>query len=763
MRWLPWRRKPAHAESDERSGGVAVADRPARSTTPSRPAVEPRGAALAFARDALALSGAQVRVEDPDLLAVALPDGTRARYTGSLARARGEAEATLLVQGGAALDTLLDEVAQRGGCVAFTLPQSSAPLALASTAVAEPPAGCGHCVSGADAENVALCATCPLRAGRLALAGVRHVEGVREVGRSEAVAVELTYRVVYRDRDGRRDELHRLAYDVAAGEPVAAVAPDALANCAPCPLPADVGLASIAQRTQDDLMRMLDAGASLLALRAEAEYQRQLHDLALTHARLLRESPETRADLEASHTAERARLADLFAVSAEAELAGVAYVSTSLAEVAVRHAGGELGLKVDLGRGEVLPPRCAVCATPSRAGTLCAHGHLVCPVCAAERDAAACPACEAGAGLAAGQLATRRGPRAAAGRAGDDFTAERLADLSEPVWQAFVSWYLADAGYEPEPPHVWHGLSLWRLGKDTGEGSKVGADTADSAGSGFAIAVRTTDGRRLGAADVRATLDACRDRPCQVDIVVSSAVAGDDALREVAAAGVRVVDRDALAAFLARAATAHATALAEAERDVQACADAAHETQVALLGALAALEKEIAGCANTRRATGRGPLTTATNTATAALHEAERALLAWDTLIADWLASFDERPAADGSLRITRTPDELRMLAERTGHLRAALGRPLAALAATPGVGESGYTAWRKALLEQLTAACETLSWRASAVNLEHWRDAASAHDAAALAHAEAAAQRAKHTAGRTAKARDVLAGRIGL
>lgn len=769
MRWLPWRRKQAHAESAEsaeKSGGVAVAERPSRGTAPSPLFIEPRGPALVFARDALALSGAQVRVEDSDLLAVTLPDGTHTRYTGSLARARGEADATLLIQGGAALGTLLDEVAHHGARAAFALPARGDPLALAVAAISEPPVDCGRCASGAGAGNVDLCAECPLRVGRLALAGVGRVTGAREVERRDGrspnapTSVELTYLVTYRDRDGRRDEAHRLAYDTATMEPIAPVALNALGACVPLTMPNDVDIAPIVQRARSNLACTLEAGASLLALRADAEYQRRLHDLGLTHARLLRESPEARAELEASHAAERARLADLFAVSVEAELVAAAYITTTLAEIAVRSARGEgeLVLTVDLGRAVVLPPRCALCAAPSRAGTLCAHGHLVCPACAAGADrVATCPVC---AGLVRGDAPARRerhGMRSDATHTPEVLTADQLADLSEPLWRAFVAWYLHAEGFAVEPTDTQGGLPLWRLRLSAGDGAE------GVAASGCAVAVRPLPGRRLGAADVRAALDVCRDAPRHVMLLATPAGADAGALAEAAAAGMRVVDRDALAVFLARAAMAHASALAEAERDAQACADAAHETQVALLGALAALEKEIAGCANTRRATGRGPLTAATNTVTAALHEAERALLAWDTLIADWLASFDERAAPDGSLRIMRSPAELRALAERAGHLRAALGRPLAALSGTPGVGESGYAAWRNALLEQLTAACEMLSWRASMVNLEHWRDATSARDAAALAHAEAAAQRAKHTAARTAKARDVLAGRIGL
>ncbi len=755
MRWLPWRRKQARAEAADRSGGVAIAERPSRGMGAPAMIVEPRGATLALARDALALSGAQVRVEEPDLLAATLPDGARARYTGSLARARGEADVTLLVQGGAALGALLDEVALRGSHVAFALPAEGDPLALASGALSEPPADCGRCATGPNAETEALCTACPLRAGRLALRGAGRVMGARELRRREALAVELTYRVTYRDRNGRRDELHRLAYDAATAEPVAPVALDALAACAPIAMPSSLDAAPIGERARTDLARTMESGAALLALRADAEYQRRLHDLGLTHVRLVRETPEARADLEAGHDAERARLADLFAVGVEAELAGVAYISTTLAEVAVRHAGGELALAVDLGRRLVLPPRCAACGRGVHAGMLCVQGHIACAVCA--NGASTCPVCAGAPANNAEAHRRQRAPRRATPAGATTLTPEQLADLSEPLWQSFVGWYLADAGYAVEAPDVVRGLPCWRL-RSAADNGQAGAV------AGRAVALRLAPGRRLGAADVRTALDVGRESTSEpLMVMITPAVADSSAIEAAAAADVRLVACDALAAFLERMAAAHTTALAEAKHQAEARAQAAIETQHAILGALTAAEKEIASCINSRRVTGRGPLAATTNSATAALREAERALVAWETLVADWLASFDERPAPDGSLRIRATTDEFHALAERAEHLRSAFGRPIAALAATPGAGESGYSAWRKAVLERLTAACEALCWQASVVNAERWRDAHAAHDANAVAHAEAAAQAVKHSASRAAKAHDQLAARIGL
>ncbi|MFI5272766.1 MAG: hypothetical protein ACHQ4H_07000, partial [Ktedonobacterales bacterium] len=109
MRWLPWRRKSAR-DGASNAGRVAVATR-AATDIPAAPVVtvELRGAALQFARDALLLAGARVRVEDADVIAATLPDGTRRRYTDALARARGEQDAILLVPGGAALAALLED------------------------------------------------------------------------------------------------------------------------------------------------------------------------------------------------------------------------------------------------------------------------------------------------------------------------------------------------------------------------------------------------------------------------------------------------------------------------------------------------------------------------------------------------------------------------------------------------------------------------------------------------------------------------------
>jgi hypothetical protein len=760
MRWLPWRRKqerepaPHDARSgDGRAGTVGVADRLSRDAVP-------RGAALTFARDALILSGAQVLVEDPDLLAATLPDGSRVRYTGSLARARSEADATLLVQGGAALGALLDEVARRGTRVGFALPVRADSAASFATALAVPPNECGRCARGDAAAS--LCAACPLRAGRLVLDGMGRVTGMQELRRYDAHAVEFTYVATYRDRDGRYDETHRLAYDCATGASVPPVALEVLPHCPPSPAPDERDIAALAQRAQSDLARTLTAGASLLALRGEAGYQGRLHDLALTHERLLREAPEARAEWEASYTAERARLADLFAVSVEAELASVAHVATTCADVVVGHTTGELALTVDLGRGLVLPPQCVNCGGSMQAGRVCARGHSFHATCAGED--AACPLCASANSAPRGDSThqSNRGSAAKPAGAVHSLSVADLATLSEPLWRIFVAWYLATNGYMAEELDSMSGIPVWRLSapdpQDMGEESATPGQ-----GAGYAVALRLPHGRQAGAADIRAVLATVPGEDTATTLVLITPRADATAVAEAATVGARLVTQDELARFLAGREAAHASALAAAQREAEERADAACAVRRALLDVLAEVEKRLAACANTRRAAGRGPLAAAANTITAAVREWDRALLAWETLIADWTECFDERPAPDASLRILRTPDELRTLNQRGEHLHAALVRVLDALATTPGVGESGYTAWRRALLEQLTAACEALRWRVCAVDPEHWRDAARARDGEALARAEEAAQTAKHAAVRVAKAHDTLAARMGL
>src|SRR5690349_13487992 len=105
MKWPFWRRKTRMMET---SAGATAATATAllprrRAGEDDVAASEPLAPLLAFARDYLVASGAQVRLDAADLLAAVTPDGAHLHYTTSLARAVDAHDAELLVEGGAAL------------------------------------------------------------------------------------------------------------------------------------------------------------------------------------------------------------------------------------------------------------------------------------------------------------------------------------------------------------------------------------------------------------------------------------------------------------------------------------------------------------------------------------------------------------------------------------------------------------------------------------------------------------------------------------
>ncbi|MFI5274792.1 MAG: hypothetical protein ACHQ4H_17310, partial [Ktedonobacterales bacterium] len=525
---------------------------------------------------------------------------------------------------------------------------------------------------------------------------------------------------------------------------------DTLSECAAQPVPrlAATALTAVRERASADLMRALDAGGAFVALRSDAEFQRRLHELGDTHERLLRETPEARTELSAALAAERQRVADIFAVGVEAELQSVSYVTTTLVDCVARLASGnQLGVTVDLGRGMVLPPDCAVCGGRVSAGALCPRGHVTCAACLVTVEAGRCPSCDAAEPQRLRQPhQPRRRPGAKPSAA---LSAEQLDQLSPESWRAFVAWYLAADGHATADAGTVDGLPCWRLGHN-------GA-------AGLAVALRLDGGHWLDPTDLRVAGRMSPAGSASPVTLITTANASAAAKEAAALSGLRLIDRSALAVFVERAAEASARACATAGRDAEARAAAAVEARATLLAALHDVEAALAGAVNARRATRRGAVVAAATTISAAVREVERALLAWETLIADWHAVFDERAARDGSLAITASPEALKLLRGRAGHLRDALLPPLRALAATPSAGEAGYGAWRKAVLEQFTLSFESLRWRVLEVDPSRWHDPAAARDIQALAQAESAATAARYAAARAAKAYGQLAERAGL
>lgn len=409
MRWFWQRRKkeePTAPAADEREqrGGVATAPRPSGVSGRLSAVAEPRDELLRFTRDLLNAQGARVRAEEDDLIVATLPDGSVARYTTTLARARAEEETTLLAQGAAALEALFDEAAQHARLVALRLPASAAdPATLALSRLAPLTDLCGRCAGKGGEPWLAgapSCDACPLRAGQLALTWAQPPTSARALRQSDAQSIELVYRLIGRDRRGRRDEWLRLAFDTTSGRALPPIPLDLLGAAQPADTAATASAASVAEasaRAQERLRPALDALSVTLRQRVADEYQRRVEEVTATHERLKRERPEDGVSVAAALERELASLAEVYGVEVEARLESVVYVTSPIAQVAVETAQG-VGptVTVDVGRGVVSAPICSVCADDVRAGHVCAHGHTVCAThlaicghCGAPR----CPVC----------------------------------------------------------------------------------------------------------------------------------------------------------------------------------------------------------------------------------------------------------------------------------------------------------------------------------------------------------------------------------
>ncbi|HEX8036623.1 MAG TPA: hypothetical protein VF510_22385 [Ktedonobacterales bacterium] len=751
MRLFFWRRKPEkQAEKDEAlaeamrttaaSASVATVARSEVPTKPlAMPPVELRDALLRFARDYLLARGARVRAEEADLISAVLTDGTTVRYTTTLARARADEQTDLLVQGGSALAALVDDSSERARITSLRLATAGNPLEIARSAVVEPAEGCNCCVESYDGELPALCRLCPLREGRLVLRGMGRLIGASEVRHADIRAVELAYHVVSSDRHGRRDEWMRAAFDCGDGRAVEPLPLETVALALAADLPVEEA-ASLFAAAHDAATKMvelsLDASGAFLRLRSEGEFQRRLDDIRTTFERVQREGTSDPIAAETAFTREVERLHDIYAVSVEAQLESVAFIVSPAALVSLKFSSGtEMPLWVDLGRAHVVAPVCTSCGAPLRAGTLCKRGHLTCPACSS-RHAGGCPVCDGVARALDGDGGSGASLDNSVAHS-DALSVRHLEVMTSDIWQAFVTWLLEQEGYSVERVglgalgSIWHG---------------TGPD-----GSFVATAFRPEGKWGLGGEEVQRAA-ALRTEGARV-VLMTTAPTAEDARDMAARLDIRLIDAEQLSELLEKLGSAHTREREEASLDREQRVSDAITAREQMLMAVRSLEAALAAAVNSRRTSGRTAVVSAVAAIVKARQRAQQAILAWDTLVDDWQAAFGEREARDGSLPIVATVDQLSEYGQRAEHLADVLRPALVDIAATPGMGELGYGAWRKAILEELTAHCEALRWRLSALDPTNALSFAAAHDAEALAQAEAALTAATHASARVEKA----------
>jgi hypothetical protein len=404
MKWFWQRRKKETSvvEQAPKLERARTATAPLGSrATPLPVTAEPRSELLAFARDLLSVQGLRVRVEEDDLVTATSADGSIARYTASVARARGEEETTLLTQGAPTLTALFDDAAQRARVSAVTLARLADIEGLTLRALQEPGGACGRCANGTAQDGPAhtpTCEACPLRQGELALHWESQPQSPRVTDWTQAASIELTYRVSGRDRRGRREEWIRLAFDAQSG---ARLTPLTLAQLGSATAggaargEVDVKNASVS--ASEALQPGMAALSAFLAQRVGAEYQQRVADITVTHERLKREQPDSIAMVNATLERELASLADVYSVDVEAALDAICFIRSPLARLVVPTVdGGQLAVNVDAGRGVVAEPVCVACGKTQAAGRVCAQGHFTCAECTeacVHCDALRCPVC----------------------------------------------------------------------------------------------------------------------------------------------------------------------------------------------------------------------------------------------------------------------------------------------------------------------------------------------------------------------------------
>ena len=345
---------------------------------------------------------------------------------------------------------------------------------------------------------------------------------------------------------------------------------------------------------------------------------------------------------------------------------------------------------------------------------------------------------------------------------GDTLTIATLDALTPDAWADFVAWLLEQEGarIEPRPFSRHTGLLAWRAEAATGQERRR---LVICAWRPEAMQEPPTDWPLLED-DLRRMAALAAGEPDAQLVIVTTAEVTVGALLAARRIGgaVRFVDRPALIGTLAGLTTAYQREQERSQDEMRARAKAATAARKKLLSALTALDEASRIAANTQKATGRAAVRKAAAQVEQARRLAAQALIAWETLLAEWSAAFGERPARDGSLALNAEAAVYGELAERADHLKKPLLDALRTLAKTPGDGDLGYAPWRLAIGEEQTARCLALRWRAQLIDPTHWQDYAEAVNDLALQEATRAENSATHAAARAERARVQLVERIG-
>jgi hypothetical protein len=339
--------------------------------------------------------------------------------------------------------------------------------------------------------------------------------------------------------------------------------------------------------------------------------------------------------------------------------------------------------------------------------------------------------------------------KAALGDALGILTAVGLDTMTFGSWAECMRWLAERAGYvvEETPLLTRDTLLAWRGRRGGATGEKV-----------IICARRLEEGAPLLAEDMwrLATIAVSESGARLVALTTAEATVGAQLVaRDIRA---ELIDRGELDLSLAKLATAFTREREQSRRDAKAQAKAASAARKKLIAALTTAGTQAKATLSAQRATGRAAVRKAVEQVRDAHRTAVQALMAWETLAGEWLATFGERPARDGSLPMLAEPHVWTELGARADHLKKPLLDALRAMNKSPGDGDLDYGAWRQALGEELAARCAALLWRVSMVEPTQAQDYASAVNDLALREASRADNAATHAAARAARAQSQMA-----
>jgi hypothetical protein len=348
-----------------------------------------------------------------------------------------------------------------------------------------------------------------------------------------------------------------------------------------------------------------------------------------------------------------------------------------------------------------------------------------------------------------------RKPRAKASpsEAPENLTAAGLDAMRPSEWAEAMRWLAEQAGYTVEETALLarEALLAWN--------GRLGA-TSERV---VICAQRLTEGAPLLAEDMwrLAALGGGAVDTRLVALTTGEATVGARLIaREIHA---ELFDRAELDLLLAKLATAFTRGREQLKKDTKAQAKAATAARKKLVATLTAAETLAKTPPATQRAVGRAGVRKAVEQARDAHRLATQALIAWETLAREWLATFGERPARDGSLPLLAEPQVWTELGERADHLKKPLMEALRALSKTPGDGDLEYGAWRQALSDELAARCGALLWRANTIDPSQADDFSAAFNELAVREASRGDNAASHAAARAARAQSQLNERAGV